>query len=305
MLVDDFQDFLLFFGLYFDGCQSLPDAAVGANGAHPFDSREGCGFMVGCAAKRAHSGNFGLVGGFHKSYLHTIVYCLDKAACVEIKELVAISTYVQVVAAGFAERSVFVHDVGEGFSVSDLAGSDAGNIKFELFLVVEVWEAFVTVECKFIAFRYLPYCNRNILTALGFNGKVGASLATSEKECPILEVGDTYNSCIGASVHHLCNIEVASVGNVVFLFHSKSPFNFAFYHHKTAEAVGGGVRFPLADSAVAEGCIAVKAVREKVSCGLELIADEAQAEEPSSHSVLGILVLLGLGACVSNCLCHL
>ena len=59
MLVDDCQDFLLFFGLDFDGCQSLPDAAVGANGAHPFDSRKGCGFMVGCAAKRAHSGNFG------------------------------------------------------------------------------------------------------------------------------------------------------------------------------------------------------------------------------------------------------
>jgi hypothetical protein len=180
MLVDDFQDFLLFFGLYFDGCQSLPDAAVGANGAHPFDSRESCGFMVGYAAKRAHSGNFGLVCGFHFLYFHTIVYCLDQAAGVEIEEVVAFSAYVKVVAAGLSQGAIFVHDVGESLSVADLAGSNAGDIDFELLLVVEVREAFVTVKGKFIAFRYLPYCNRNILTALGFDGEVGAGLAASE-----------------------------------------------------------------------------------------------------------------------------
>jgi hypothetical protein len=180
MLVDNFQDFLLFLGLDFDGCQSLPDAAVGANGAHPFDSREGCGFMVGCAAKRAHSGNFGLVCGFHFLYLHTIVYCLDKAAGVEIEEFVAFSAYVKVVAAGLSKGAVFVHDVSEGLSVSDLAGANASYIDFEILLVVEVGEAFVTVEGKFIAFRYLPYCNRNILTALGFNGEVRAGFAASE-----------------------------------------------------------------------------------------------------------------------------
>ncbi len=225
MLVDDCQDSLLFFGLDFDGCQSLPDAAVGANGAHPFDSRKGCGFMVGCAAKRAHSGNFGLVCGFHFLYLHTIVDCLDKAAGVEIEELVAISAYVQVVSAGFAKGAVFMHDVCEGLSVADLAGSDAGDIDFELLLVVEVGEAFVMVQGAFIAFRYLPYCNRNVLAPLRFNGKIGAGFASSEEKGPVLEVGDTDNSCIGASVHHLSDIEVAAVGNVVaFGFHRKISF---------------------------------------------------------------------------------
>jgi len=42
-----------------------------------------------------------------------------------------------------------------------------------------------------------------------------------------------------------------------------------------------------------------------LSCGLELVADEAQAEEPGSHCVFGIFVLLGLGAGGADFLGHL
>ena len=58
-------------------------------------------------------------------------------------------------------------------------------------------------------------------------------------------------------------------------------------------------------SAVAEGCVAVKALCEEVSCGFEFVADKAQAEEPGAHGVLGVLVLLGLRACRPHCFRHL
>ena len=41
------------------------------------------------------------------------------------------------------------------------------------------------------------------------------------------------------------------------------------------------------------------------SGGFELVADETQAEEPGSHCVFGIFVLLGLGAGGADFFCHL
>ena len=56
---------------------------------------------------------------------------------------------------------------------------------------------------------------------------------------------------------------------------------------------------------MAEGRVAGKVAGQEVSRGGELLADEAQAKEPGSHRVLGVLVLLGPGACRPHVLRHL
>ena len=58
-------------------------------------------------------------------------------------------------------------------------------------------------------------------------------------------------------------------------------------------------------SAVSESCVACKAFGQDVSCGFELIPDEAEAKEPSPHGVFGVLILLWLGACGAYHFCHL
>ena len=68
---------------------------------------------------------------------------------------------------------------------------------------------------------------------------------------------------------------------------------------------GQKVQFVLVGSAAPKGCVAVEALGVKVSCGLELVTDESQAEKPSPHCVFGVLVLPGLGTCCADFLCHL
>ena len=53
---------------------------------------------------------------------------------------------------------------------------------------------------------------------------------------------------------------------------------------------------PSSGAPVAEGGIPGEAAGQQVAGGGELLADEAQAEEPGAHGVLGVVVLLGLGA---------
>lgn len=81
----------------------------------------------------------------------------------------------------------------------------------------------------------------------------------------------------------------------------------AFYHRKPASAGSGAswLRPSSGCSAVAEGCVTGKAAGQDVSCGFELLADEAQAKEPGAHGVFGILGLLGFGAGGSHRLGHL
>ena len=73
----------------------------------------------------------------------------------------------------------------------------------------------------------------------------------------------------------------------------------------SAGSGASGLRTSSGCSAAAEGCIPIQALREELSCGLELVANKAEAKEPSAHCVFGVLVLLGLGACGSDRLCHL
>ena len=87
------------------------------------------------------------------------------------------------------------------------------------------------------------------------------------------------------------------------------PFRgaYPFYHRKPASAGSGasGRRPSSGGSAVAEGCVTGKAAGQDISCGFELLTDEAQAEEPGAHGVFGVLVLLGLGTGSSHRLGHL
>ena len=73
----------------------------------------------------------------------------------------------------------------------------------------------------------------------------------------------------------------------------------------SAGSGASGLRPSSGCSAAAEGCIPIQALREELSCGLELVANKAEAKEPSAHCVFGIFVLLGLGTCGSDRLCHL
>ena len=72
----------------------------------------------------------------------------------------------------------------------------------------------------------------------------------------------------------------------------------AFYHRKPASAGSGAswLRPSSGCSAASKGCVTGKAAGQDVSCGLELLADETQAEEPGAHCVFGVFGLLGLGA---------
>ena len=63
----------------------------------------------------------------------------------------------------------------------------------------------------------------------------------------------------------------------------------------SAGSGASGLR-PSSGSAVTEGCIPVKASGQELSCCFKFVADEAEAEEPSSHGVFGVFVLLGFGA---------
>ena len=62
---------------------------------------------------------------------------------------------------------------------------------------------------------------------------------------------------------------------------------------------------PSSGASASEGGIAIQASGEDFPCGLEFVSDEAQAEEPGSHGVFGVFVLLGLGAGGADFLCHL
>ena len=56
---------------------------------------------------------------------------------------------------------------------------------------------------------------------------------------------------------------------------------------------------------MSEGCVPGKVAGQEISGRCKFFADEAQAEEPGSHRIFGILILLGLGACRPHILCHL
>ena len=64
----------------------------------------------------------------------------------------------------------------------------------------------------------------------------------------------------------------------------------------SAGSGASGLRPSSSCSTAAEGRVPGEASGEELSCGLEFVADETEAEEPGPHGVFGVLVLLGLGA---------
>ena len=63
--------------------------------------------------------------------------------------------------------------------------------------------------------------------------------------------------------------------------------------------------FPSSSPTVAEGCVTTEPLGQDVAGGLELVPDEAQPKEPGAHGVLGVFILLRLGACGLDLLGHL
>ena len=54
-----------------------------------------------------------------------------------------------------------------------------------------------------------------------------------------------------------------------------------------------------------EGCVATQLLSENLSCSLELVTNESHPQEPCAHRILGVLMLLGLGAGELDFLRHL
>lgn len=206
-----------------------------------------------------------------------------------------------------------MHDVGKGRYRPALSRADAFVLEFNVPLVVEVWESLVAVEGGFIGRRHLPDYHGDHAAFALLDGQVGASLAPLKKKFPAFQVCRTKDRGVGAAHPHLPDIEVASISNVVsFFFHGIHPFlkdlgYLSFYHPKTAEAVKGRAfnLNPSSGSAVPEGGVPGQVAGQEISGRCELLANEAQAEEPGAHGVFGVLVLLGLGACRPHILCHL
>ena len=60
-----------------------------------------------------------------------------------------------------------------------------------------------------------------------------------------------------------------------------------------------------ARSAEAECVVACKVFGKRFPCGLEFASDKAHSHQPSPHCELFVFLLLFLGACASEVLCHL
>ena len=225
------------------------------------------------------------------------------------EEPIALATDTQVAAGGNAVGPFLPHDVHESPPASELAGADAFDIQRHLGFVVEAGVSFVAIQRQFILVGDLPDRNGDRASLLRLGREIGAGLAALEQEPVVLQFRSANDPRPGAAPAHLLDIEVATVGNVVSFHSVNLPFRGAhpFYHRKPASAGSGasGRRPSSGCSAVAEGCVTGKAAGQDVACGFELLADEAQAEEPGAHGVFGVLVLLGLGAGSSHRLGHL
>src|SRR5699024_4812586 len=159
----------------------------------------------------------------------------------------------------------------------------------QLFLVVEAGETLIAVQCQLILVRDLPDRNRNCTPRFRLNCKVGAGLAPLEQEPVVLQLRSADDSRPWAAPAHLLDSEIASVGaRAAFRFLGLPCRGSYPFDPRTAASAGSGAsgRRPSSGcSAVAEGRVTGKAAGQDVSCGFELPADEAQAEEPGAHGV--------------------
>ena len=227
----------------------------------------------------------------------------------ESEESVALAADAQVAVGGNAVGPFLPHDVHESPPAPELAGADAFDIQRHLGFVVEAGVPFVAIQRQFILVGDLPDRNGDRASLLRLDREIGAGLAALEQEPVVLQFRGANDPRPRAAPAHLLDIEVAPVGNVVSFHSVILPFRgaYPFYHRKPASAGSGasGRRPSSGGSAVAEGCVTGKAAGQDISCGFELLTDEAQAEEPGAHGVFGVLVLLGLGTGSSHRLGHL
>ena len=106
-------------------------------------------------------------------------------------------------------------------------------------------------------------------------------------------------------------VSVAAVGYVVSFCHFVShPFRRLTLLPPKARRSGSGRRrlsplCPSSGAPVAEGRVAGEVAGQEAPRGGEFLSDEAQPHQPGAHRKLGVLGLLGLGACSPNFLRHL
>ena len=236
----------------------------------------------------------------------------DQGVDVKAEVAVALRAGPHVVIAGDTELALLVHDVDEHLSAAHLAGLDPLDRQHQFLLVVEAGESLVAVERQFVFGGDIPYRDGNLAAFLRLDGEVGAGHAPFEHEPVILDFRGADDPCRRAAHQHLPDVEVAPVGDVVSFFHDSFLLGLSLKALSASTTLrpperskGGLWLCPSSGAPASEGCVTVKALGQEVSCGLELVADEAEPQEPSPHGVFGVLVLLGLGAGGADFLRHL
>ena len=210
---------------------------------------------------------------------------------------------------GNADRTISGHDIDKCLYRPLPARSESPVGDPYLLPVVKVGVSFVAVQPEDVLVPDFPHGDRNLRAGAGIDGQVRAGLAPAEGEAPVSEDRSPQGSRRRAAELHLFRVQVASVSDVVVFCHIRSSFprgKLPFYRLKAARGGRwGAVPCSGGHSAVAEGRVAGKVFREDLAGGGELVADEAQPEEPAPHGVLFVVGDLDVRAGGSDLLRHL
>ena len=260
-----------------------------------------------------HNGHtlISLTSLFISTHLHALVIGRRQYSLVEEEGVVPLEAGSHVAAAGDADGPVLVHNVDEGSHRPAPSRSDALVLHPQFLLVVKGRESLVSVQRLFIRFRHLPDDRGNGAAIAFLDGEVGAGLAALEKQLPAGQVRRAEYRRPWAAPAHLRYVQVAAVGYVVsfchFVYH---PFRRLTLLPPKARRSGSGRRrlsplCPSSGASVAEGRVAGEVACQEIPRGGEFLSDESQPHQPGAHRKLGVLGLLGLGACGLDFLRHL
>ena len=221
---------------------------------------------------------------------------------------ISLAAGVHIQVTGDAKGAVFLHDVDKGVDAVRLLAHQSHVGDVQILFVVEIRKTFIVVKPLLIRLGDGPYPNGNREALRFLNGQVGAGFASFEQKPVAFQLCGAQGNSTGAAVVHLLHVQVASVGKVVSFFTHMMSILSEGITLLPPKARPGRVRGHKADSlrsAVPEGGVSGQPLGQDFSCGGEFLANESQPEEPGSHGVLGIFVLLGLWRSGSDFLCHL
>ena len=121
---------------------------------------------------------------------------------------------------GHSQLSLLMHDVnGSIHTPKANIPQQREHLHIHGVLVVKGWISLVAVEPCFIVLGDFPNQYGNAGAFLLLNGEVAAGLASFEQKLVVWDGRFAHIHCVGASLHHLGNRQVAAIGKIVFFFH--------------------------------------------------------------------------------------